>query len=64
MTTSSKAVIEALEKDGWTKQRQHGSHVTLSKPGIEKIITIPHPRKDLSIGVIRQAQRVSGLDLL
>ncbi len=61
---SSAELIKQLVAAGWVKQRQSGSHVTLSKPGVVKIITIPHPRKDASKGVIRQAQEISGLKLL
>ncbi len=61
---SSAELIKRLIADGWIKQRQTGSHVTLAKPGTEKIITVPHPRKDSSKGIIRQAQQISGLKLL
>ncbi|HCI5315764.1 type II toxin-antitoxin system HicA family toxin [Klebsiella pneumoniae] len=61
---SSAELIKKLIADGWVKQRQTGSHVTLTKPGIEKIITIPHPRKDSSKGIVRQAQPISGLKLM
>ncbi|ETS30082.1 hypothetical protein BB987_20460 [Photorhabdus temperata] len=61
---SSAELIKRLIADGWVKARQDGSHVTLTKSGVAKIITIPHPRKDSSKGVIRQAQNISGLKLL
>lgn len=61
---SSAELIKRLIADGWVKQRQSGSHVTLTKPGVRKIITVPHPRKDSSRGIIRQAQEISGLKLL
>lgn len=61
---SSAELIKRLIADGWVKQRQDGSHVTLSKQGVRKIITIPYPRKDASKGIIRQAQEISGLKLL
>ena len=61
---SSAELIKKLIDDGWFNQRQTGSHVTLTKPGIEKIITIPHPRKDSSKGIVRQAQQISGLKLM
>ncbi len=61
---SSAELIKRLIADGWVKQRQTGSHITLSKPGVTKIITIPHPRKDSSKGVVRQAQEISGLRLI
>ncbi|MBD2783884.1 type II toxin-antitoxin system HicA family toxin [Xenorhabdus doucetiae] len=61
---SSTELIKRLMANGWIKDRQDGSHVTLTKPGVTKIITVPHPRKDASKGVIRQAQNISGLKLL
>lgn len=61
---SSAELIKRLIADGWVKQRQTGSHITLSKPGVAKIITVPHPRKDSSKGVVRQAQEISGLRLI
>lgn len=60
----SKELIKRLEADGWKKARQDGSHVTLTKEGVREIITIPDPRKDSSKGIIRQAQKISGLKLL
>lgn len=61
---TSADLIKRLIADGWVKQRQSGSHITLIKSGVSRIITIPHPRKDSSKGVIRQAQEISGLKLL
>ncbi|WP_426575348.1 type II toxin-antitoxin system HicA family toxin (plasmid) [Xenorhabdus stockiae] len=61
---SSAELIKRLIADGWVKARQDGSHVTLTKQGVTKIITVPHPRKDASKGIIRQAQAISGLKLL
>lgn len=61
---SSAELIRKLIADGWVKARQDGSHVTLTKEGVDKIITVPHPRKDSSKGIIRQAQKISGLKLL
>jgi predicted RNA binding protein YcfA (HicA-like mRNA interferase family) len=61
---SSAELIKRLIADGWVEKRQTGSHVTLTKPGVTKIITVPHPRKDSSKGIIRQAQEISGIKLL
>ncbi|PHM51897.1 type II toxin-antitoxin system HicA family toxin [Xenorhabdus hominickii] len=61
---SSTELIKHQMNDGWVKARQNGSHVTLTKSGGEKIITVPHPRKNASKGIIRQAQVISGLKLL
>ncbi|MCU5775716.1 type II toxin-antitoxin system HicA family toxin [Erwiniaceae bacterium BAC15a-03b] len=61
---SSAELLKRLIADGWVKQRQTGSHITLNKPGVIKVITVPHPRKDSSKGGVRQAQEISGLRLL
>ena len=57
---SSRRAISELEARGWTVARQSGSHVTLNKPGQPLIITVPHPRKTLSPGVVRAIERIAG----
>jgi predicted RNA binding protein YcfA (HicA-like mRNA interferase family) len=59
---SSAELIKKLIADGWVKQRQTGSHVTLTKPGIEKIITIPHPRRILQRGLLDRLNRYQDLN--
>jgi predicted RNA binding protein YcfA (HicA-like mRNA interferase family) len=59
----SKTVIKALERDGWREVRQKGSHKQFhhqTKPGV---VTVPHPKKDLSPGTLRSIERQSGLKL-
>ncbi|WP_434525408.1 type II toxin-antitoxin system HicA family toxin [Photorhabdus asymbiotica] len=41
---SSAELIKLLIAGGWVKARQDGSHITLTKPGVAKIITIPKKR--------------------
>jgi len=54
-----KQCIKALEKAGFIKRRQSGSHITLKHPNIASIITVPIHSKDLKRGllmaIIRQA---------
>ncbi len=43
---SGKQVVKAFEKDGWIFDMQHGSHMILTKPGMQGIhdcsqITLP-----------------------
>ena len=50
--------IAAFERDGWTRARQHGSHVTLVKTGNPLVLTIPTHReldRGLLRGLIRKA---------
>ncbi|HEN3578600.1 TPA: type II toxin-antitoxin system HicA family toxin [Yersinia enterocolitica] len=61
-------LIKQLQDAGWQiregKKTHGGSHITLCKPGIRKIITLPHPRKELSKGMLRQAQQISEINLI
>ncbi|MDA5543167.1 MULTISPECIES: type II toxin-antitoxin system HicA family toxin [Yersinia] len=61
-------LIKRLQDAGWQirggKKTNSGSHITLCKPGVRKIITLPHPRKELSKGILRQAQQISGIKLI
>lgn len=57
----SRDVIKKLEADGWTLQRVSGSHHIFAKDGVAEIITISHPKKDMTIGQLREAEKISGL---
>ena len=46
-------VIKKLEADGWKLQRVSGSHHIFAKDGVAEIITISHPKKDMTIGQLR-----------
>jgi predicted RNA binding protein YcfA (HicA-like mRNA interferase family) len=61
---SSKEVIKKLEAAGWSVDRQKGSHLTMKKDGEVLLLTIPHPRKTVSKGLLRRLERDSGVELL
>jgi len=54
-------VIKKLEADGWKLQRVSGSHHIFAKEGVIDIITISHPKKDMTIGQVKDAEKISGL---
>jgi predicted RNA binding protein YcfA (HicA-like mRNA interferase family) len=61
MDRSSRAIINALEADGWTLVNTAGSHQPFkhkTKPGR---VTVPHPVKDLKIGTLKSIERQSGV---
>lgn len=60
----SKEVIRKLEAAGWYIDRQKGSHLTMKKDGEVLLLTIPHPRKTLGIGLIRRLEKDSKVGLL
>ena len=59
----SREVIAALERAGWRRVRQKGSHVQLKHPQRPGLVTVPHPNRDVPINTLRSIERQSGLKL-
>ncbi len=51
--------IRALEKGGFERARQRGSHVILKRE--DRRVTVPFHRKDLAKGTLRQIIRDAGM---
>jgi predicted RNA binding protein YcfA (HicA-like mRNA interferase family) len=56
-------VIRALKADGWHEVAQRGSHVQFKHAAKPGRVTVPHPKRDLAIGLIKSIERQSGLKL-
>jgi predicted RNA binding protein YcfA (HicA-like mRNA interferase family) len=59
----SREVIRRIERDGWFRVRQAGSHAQYrhaSKPGL---VTVPHPKRDLPVKTLASIERQAGLKL-
>jgi predicted RNA binding protein YcfA (HicA-like mRNA interferase family) len=61
-TLSGKALVKALERDGWTKVRQRGSHIVMVKDGSMATLSIPD-HKEVAKGTLRSLIRASGLTI-
>lgn len=61
---SSKEVIRILKKDGWYKFTSVGSHLQFKHPTKKGKVTVPDPRKDLSLETLKSIQKQSGLKFL
>jgi predicted RNA binding protein YcfA (HicA-like mRNA interferase family) len=61
-SVSGEQVVRALQKAGWGKDRQHGSHVVLIKPGNPASLSIPQHR-ELAPGTLRSLIRASGMSV-
>lgn len=57
---SGKALVRALEPDGWSVIRQRGSHVRLKKPGRRHALVVPL-HKELKRGTLAGILRDAGL---
>jgi len=58
---NSKDLIRELENEGWYLARVSGSHHIFRHPKHSGHISVPHPRKDLGIGLVQKIRRQAGL---
>jgi len=56
----SAEIVRRLESEGWRKVHQAGSHIKFKHPGKQGGVTVPHPKKDLPIGTLRNIYRQAG----
>ena len=64
MNTDFRTVVKKVTADGWVLVRITGSHYQFKKEGNPKTLVIPnHGGKSLSIGVLKQLEKITGLSL-
>ena len=51
-TMKSAALIRELEAAGWVLDRVRGSHHVFRHPRRPGHVVVPHPKKDLGIGLV------------
>jgi predicted RNA binding protein YcfA (HicA-like mRNA interferase family) len=57
---SGERAVRIFQKAGWVRDRQHGSHVILIKPGNPASLSVPQHR-ELAPGTLRSLIRASGM---
>lgn len=60
---NTRDIIKALTDDGWFIVAQVGSHVQLKHPTKKGRVTVPHPKRDITIGTLKSIERQSGVKL-
>jgi predicted RNA binding protein YcfA (HicA-like mRNA interferase family) len=58
---NSKELIKLLEKDGWVLQGSKGSHHVFNHLSKVGHITVPHPKKDLGVGLVQKLLKHAGI---
>ena len=61
---NSKSLIKEVERNGWRRVRTKGSHVQFKHDDYPEILTIPHPKKDLPIGTVKQIKKIAKLQVI
>jgi predicted RNA binding protein YcfA (HicA-like mRNA interferase family) len=57
----SRELIKELESAGWVLIRVKGSHHHFKHENHSHIITVPHPKKDLKVGLVKKILKDAGL---
>ena len=60
-TMRSIDIVKLLEADGWLLRSVRGSHHVFQHPSKPGHITVPHPKKDLGIGLVHKLLKQAGL---
>ncbi len=60
MLRDSRDILRRLTADGWVVVRIRRSHHQLRDPATGRMVTLPHPRKDLPTGTVRSIYRQAG----
>ena len=60
-TMNSAELIRALEKAGWTLRGSKGSHHIFVHPQRAGHLSVPHPKKDLGVGLLQKLMKQAGL---
>ena len=57
----SSKVIKRLLDDGWNEVAVKGSHHQFKHPEKSGRVTVPHPKKDLPLGIVNNIFKQAGL---
>lgn len=61
MERNSRKIIKRLKADGWKQVRVTGDHHIFEHPERPDVaIVVTHPRKDMSLGLVRAIYRLAG----
>lgn len=60
MLTDSHRIKRRLEAEGWVLKRVKGSHHVFKHPNRQKTVVLPHPKKDLPLGTVRDIYQDAG----
>jgi predicted RNA binding protein YcfA (HicA-like mRNA interferase family) len=60
-TMKSADLIRELKDAGWSLDRVRGSHHVFKHPARPGHVVVPHPKKDLGVGLVAAIRRQAGL---
>ena len=60
---TSAELIKRMLKAGWVLRGTKGSHHVYVHPARPGHVSVPHPRKDLGLGLLHKLLKQTGLDI-
>ncbi len=60
MLRNSRDIIRRLQREGWRLVRTTGSHHILKSKDGSRTAVVPHPKKDLGLGLTRAIYKDAG----
>ena len=60
-TVKSADIIRDMKAAGWVLDRVRGSHHVFKHPGRRGHVVVPHPKKDLGVGLIAAIRKQAAL---
>jgi len=60
-TVNSRALVREIRAAGWVLDRVRGSHHVFRHPGRPGHVVVPHPKKDLGVGLVAAIRKQAGL---
>lgn len=61
-TMNSADIVRQLKRAGWVLRGVKGSHHIYTHPDKPGHISVPHPKKDLGIGLVHKLLKHAGLE--
>ena len=57
----SNELIREIVNAGWVLDRIRGSHHVFKHPTLKGIVVIPHPKKELGVGIVAAIRKQAGI---
>jgi predicted RNA binding protein YcfA (HicA-like mRNA interferase family) len=58
---TSAGLIREISRAGWLLDRVRGSHHVFTHPSLPGIVVVPHPKKDLGVGLVKAIRQQAGI---
>jgi predicted RNA binding protein YcfA (HicA-like mRNA interferase family) len=54
-------LIQEITRAGWLLDRVRGSHHVFTHPSLPSNVVVPHPKKELGLGLVKAIRQQTGI---